>query len=318
MAENQQEGKELVEQTAQNLPEVSGFGGKESFALLQRQAILLSESDLVPKEFKGKIANCVIALEMAQRVRASPMAVMQNLYIVHGKPSWSSQFIIAAINNTGRYSPLRFETKGEEMDSACRAWAIEKLTGERLDGPWVTMQMAKDEGWLDKSGSKWKTMPELMMRYRSGTFFGRLYAPEVLMGMQSSDEVNDITSENTGGAAALMEQFKKEEHKAPINIEVEESTPATETEKTESLPEEKPPRSSRRSAAKTISPKEKLSEALGKYCDGDMLMMQEVLKEVSYSDIGDNPAWIEDMDKASDEQLTVAYNNLQNKIESEK
>ncbi len=169
------------------------FYTKEGFALMQRTAALLAASELVPEIFRGKIANTTIALEMAQRIGAGPLAVMQNLYIVHGKPGWSAQFIIAAVNNTGRYSPLRFAVTGEGDAKTCVAWAIEKATGERLESPPVSIDMAKKEGWFDKNGSKWKTMPDLMLRYRSATFFGRLYAPEVLMGMQTTEEIIDIT-----------------------------------------------------------------------------------------------------------------------------
>ena len=54
------------------------------------------------------------------------------------------------------------------------------------------MQMADAEGWTKKNGSKWKTMPELMLSYRAATFFGRMYCPDLLMGMQTADEVEDI------------------------------------------------------------------------------------------------------------------------------
>jgi hypothetical protein len=143
---------------------------------------------------------------------------MQNLYIIEGRPSWSSQFIIAAINSCGRFSPLRFEIsepgkpqevvytatvwknkqKVEEQrkvkvqHQTCRAWVIEKETGDRLDGPTVSIQMAIDEGWLTKNGSKWLTMPEIMLRYRAASLFGRLYAPELLMGLQTVEEVRDV------------------------------------------------------------------------------------------------------------------------------
>lgn len=170
-----------------------GWNTKEGFALMQRAATLLAASELVPEIFRGKVANTTIALEMAQRIGAGPLAVMQNLYIVHGKPGWSSQFIIAAVNNTGRYSPIRFAVTGEGDAKTCIAWAIEKATGERLESPPVSIAMAKAEGWYDKNGSKWKTMPDLMLRYRSATFFGRLYAPEILMGMKTEEEIVDIT-----------------------------------------------------------------------------------------------------------------------------
>jgi hypothetical protein len=163
-----------------------------NFDHAQRVAKMLSSSDLIPKEYKGNIQNTLIALEMANRIGASPLMVMQNLYIVHGKPSWSSSFIIAALNGCGRFDPIRFDLTGEGKTLSCKAWTTEKGKQARIEGPSVTMDMAKAEGWIDKNGSKWKTMPELMIRYRSAAFFGRLYAPEILMGMQTIEEVIDI------------------------------------------------------------------------------------------------------------------------------
>ena len=169
------------------------FGSATSFEHAQRVAKMLSSSDLVPKSFQGNIQNTLIALEMANRIGASPLMVMQNLYIVYGKPSWSSTFIIAALNAPKKFSPLRYEMTGEGDNYGCTAWAYDAETKEKLEGPKVTWEMVKAEGWLKKDGSKWKTMAELMFRYRAAAFFGRLYAPEILMGMLSSDEVEDIS-----------------------------------------------------------------------------------------------------------------------------
>jgi hypothetical protein len=174
-------------------------GDLQIFEDSQRIAGALAQSTLVPKDYQNNVANCMIAMEMAQRVNANPMAVMQNLYIIHGKPSWSSQFIIAMINGCGKFSPLRFEIYGKPSDldnMGCRAYSTDLASDEKLEGPWVTMKMAKAEGWISKSGSKWKTMPDLMMRYRAAAFFGRLYAPELLMGMSSDDEQQDIKANN--------------------------------------------------------------------------------------------------------------------------
>jgi hypothetical protein len=128
---------------------------------------------------------------MAQRIKASPLAVMQNLYIVHGKPAWSSQFLIACVNASGKFSPIRYAMSGEGETRSCTAWAVD-VTGEKLESPAVTIAMAKAEGWYSKSGSKWQTMPELMLRYRSATLFARLYCPELTMGIQTDDEVVDV------------------------------------------------------------------------------------------------------------------------------
>lgn len=169
------------------------FGDSQSFEHAQRVAKMLSASNLVPKEYQNNVANTMIALEMANRTKSSPLMIMQNLYIVHGKPSWSGSFIIAALNGCGRFTPLRFDMQGQGATLSCMAYANDKKTGERINGTRVTMQMAEAEGWVNKPGSKWKTMPEQMIQYRAGTFFGRLYAPDILMGMPSSDEVEDFT-----------------------------------------------------------------------------------------------------------------------------
>jgi hypothetical protein len=162
------------------------------FEHAQRIAKLLSSSDLVPNQYKGNIANTMVALEMAHRMNASPLMVMQNLHIIHGRPSWGSSFIIASLNSCGRFGTLRFES----TPTSCKVVTMDKQSGAILEGPTVTMEMAKLEGWLDKPGSKWKTMPELMLKYRAAAFFGRLYAPEIMMGLYSADEVVDIAANN--------------------------------------------------------------------------------------------------------------------------
>jgi hypothetical protein len=162
-----------------------------NFEHAQRVAKALSSSNLIPSNYQGNIPNTLVALEMANRIGASPLMVMQNLHVIHGRPSWSSSFIIAALNSCGRFSALKFIT---DKPGHCKAVAVEVATGEQIEGPTVTLEMAQAEGWATKAGSKWKTMPELMLRYRAAAFFGRLYAPDILMGMQTSEEASDVVS----------------------------------------------------------------------------------------------------------------------------
>ena len=171
----------------------SAFSCPSAFEQAQRMAKLLTSSSIVPQSYRDNIADSVIALEMANRIGANPLAVMQNLYIVHGRPAWSSQFLISCINASGKFSPLRYAMTGKRGEDSfgCIAWAVDK-SGERLEGPEVTIGTAKAEGWFQKNGSKWKTMPELMLRYRAATLFARLFAPELTMGIQTDDEVIDI------------------------------------------------------------------------------------------------------------------------------
>ncbi len=166
---------------------------ERSFELAQRRAKMYSSSKLVPKQFQGNLADCTIALQMADRMGADTFMVMQNLYIVHGNPAFSAKFLVACLNACGRFTPLRYRMTGDKgTDSwGCIAWAKDE-TGEILESAEVTIKMAKDEGWYQKSGSKWQTMPEMMLQYRSAAFFTRAYAPDVSMGMMTREEVDDM------------------------------------------------------------------------------------------------------------------------------
>ena len=188
------------------MPSVPVFADKQVFEHAQRVAKMMTTSSLVPKEYQNNIPNIMIALEMANRIGASPLMVMQNLNIIQGRPSWSSQFIISALNSCKRFSPLRFKMDGEGDEYGCTAWAKDQ-SGEILEGPKVTWKMANAEGWATKGGSKWKTMPELMFRYRAAAFFGRLYAPDVLMGMGTADEAEDIYDAETSSTEQRANQM---------------------------------------------------------------------------------------------------------------
>lgn len=182
-----------VAKVEQQIDIIPGFSSQKSFELSQRAAKLLAASTLVPKEYQDNIPNCVIALNMASRMQADPLMVMQNLFIVYGRPGWSSQFLISTFNTSGRFTAIRYEWTGEpgKDNRGCRAWSIEKATGERLEGSCVTIEIAKKEGWYGKNGSKWQTMPEQMLMYRAASWFIRAYAPELAMGMHTEDEIYD-------------------------------------------------------------------------------------------------------------------------------
>lgn len=221
---------------AQPQQAVAGFFDQHGFELLQRVAKAFASSELVPKQYQGNIANCMIAMDMANRIGANPLMAMQNLYVVHGTPSWSSKFLVATINACGRFSSLRYEWKGEpgSEDFGCRAWAIERETKERLDGIWVTWKMVNAEGWASKNGSKWKTMPDQMFVYRAAAFWQRAYAPELGMGLQTVEEMHDIIDVNPDGTVASV--TSESLRNAPRDVRpvetakpVQAANPATET-----------------------------------------------------------------------------------------
>lgn len=191
--------KQTTELTVQESKELAlnpAYQTMKMFELQQRMAQMYVQSTIVPDTYRGNIGNCAIAIDMAQRMHANPLMVMQNLYIVHGQPSWSSKFLIACINSSGRFTPLRYQFFGKRgtMQYACRAYAYEKSDREHKDalcGIWVTMEMAQKEGWMSKNGSKWATMPDQMLVYRAAAFWQRAYAPEISMGFYTKEELED-------------------------------------------------------------------------------------------------------------------------------
>jgi hypothetical protein len=202
--------------TTSDASAINAFGSDANFAHAQRMAKLLSSSTMVPEQYRtiydgGKlvqdgIPNCIIALELAARIGASVFMVMQHLYIVHGKPGWSSAFLIATVNASRRFTPLRFRwegTRGQD-DFGCRCVARDRETNEECKGALVDWKMVKAEGWLSKKGSKWATMPEQMFIYRAASFWTRAYAPELSLGIQTTEEVIDTVGELVGmGPAAI-------------------------------------------------------------------------------------------------------------------
>lgn len=187
-------GKQAVQQSAKRVTDYSLgiFGTSDNFIMAMQMAKALASSTIVPQTFQKNEANCLIAIEQAQRLRVSPIMVMQNLHVIQGRPSWSSKFLIAAINNSGKFDmELQFEETQDKDGKpfSCTAWTTKN--GRKVNGMTVDMDMAKEEGWLSKNGSKWKTMPQLMLRYRAASFFSSLNCPELTMGLYTREEMQD-------------------------------------------------------------------------------------------------------------------------------
>ncbi|MEJ7804308.1 MAG: hypothetical protein WKG03_00080 [Telluria sp.] len=233
MSDNQQAAVTAVAHT-HDAATMMGFQNLGSFEFMQRAAKLFATSTMVPAAYQqviekgygrnktyeqnpAALSNCMVALDLAQRMNASPLQVMQNLHVIEGRPSWGSPFIIALINNCGLYAHnLRFDFEWLEeigaqhityewvndqkreviktvrvRNARCVAWTTDK-TGTRVESPPVTIQMAVEEGWYTRNGSKWRTMTQLMSQYRAAAFFGRTHNPELLMGLPTAEELHDI------------------------------------------------------------------------------------------------------------------------------
>lgn len=190
------------------------FADSESFQKIYDIGKMFASSQLVPQNFQGKAMDCTIAVDMANRMGISPLMVMQNLYVVKGKPSWSGQACMSMIRGAAEFKNVRPVYTGERNTDSwgCYIRAEYRDTGEIVRGTEVTIGMAKAEEWYQKNGSKWKTMPEQMLAYRAAAFFARVYIPNALMGVSVEGEAEDIakrepmeTDEPLGVQEVVME-----------------------------------------------------------------------------------------------------------------
>ena len=168
------------------------FGSSDNWLMAGQMAQAFSQSTIVPKDYQGNQANAMVAIEIANRLQTSPLMVMQNLYVIQGRPSWSAQFLIASVNGSGKYDmELQYDEKKDKDGKpfSCQCWTTKD--GRKVSGPVIDMEMAKAEGWTTKSMSKWKTMPQIMLRYRAASFFARMNCPEMTLGFYTKDEVID-------------------------------------------------------------------------------------------------------------------------------
>ena len=182
----------MSDQSALTKPSTgSVYSSIQSFESAQRIAASLADSALVPNTYRGQqgLPNCIVAIEIANRMGMSPFQVMQNLNVIHGRPSWSSQFIIGLIQGCGRFEGFTYT----EAADSCQCFATLKTTGEQVSGPKITMDMAKREGWT--KNTKWSTMPQTMLRYRAASAFGRFHIPDLILGIQSVEENEVIDAE---------------------------------------------------------------------------------------------------------------------------
>lgn len=187
------------------------------FELAQRWANAFAASQLVPGHLRGKPADCLIGLMMAKQIGDNPLTVLQNIYIVGGKAGWSATYMIARANQSGVFrGRITWDEEGAGQDLTVTAKATLADTGEEVRIA-ASMQMAKAEGWT--KNQKYQTMPAHMLRWRSATMLVRLYCPEVMLGMATADELEDVSAAAAPARAAMvttLDAFAAEAETAPV------------------------------------------------------------------------------------------------------
>ena len=207
---NEEKTLAVVEQTTE-LATNGVWENKDQFNQLLRAAQMLSQTSIIPQSYQGKPQDCFVAIEMANRMGVSPLVVMQNMYVVKGKPAWAGQACTMFINSCGKFAGVKHVYTGEKgTDSrGCYVTATRISDGVQVNGVEVTIAMAKAEGWT--SNTKWRNMPELMLAYRASAFFARVHCPEALMGVQLVDEIYDTeTSRNAKKTSTLTAALKED------------------------------------------------------------------------------------------------------------
>ena len=204
--------QELVASPQPELAPVTVWTDKKQFDQLLRAANMLSQTSIIPATYQGKPQDCFVALEMATRMGVSPLVVMQNMYVVKGKPAWAGQACTMFINSCGKFTQVKHVYTGEKgTDSrGCYVTATRISDGIQVNGVEVTIAMAKAEGWT--ANTKWRTMPELMLAYRASAFFARVHCPEALMGVQLADEIYDADVNRSVTRTSTLTAALKEEN----------------------------------------------------------------------------------------------------------
>ena len=203
--------QDLVASPQPELAPVTVWTDKRQFDQLLRAANMLSQTSIIPATYQGKPQDCFVALEMATRMGVSPLVVMQNMYVVKGKPAWAGQACTMFINSCGKFTGVKHVYTGEKgTDSrGCYVTATRISDGVQVNGVEVTLAMAKAEGWT--ANTKWRTMPELMLAYRASAFFARVHCPEALMGVQLADEIYDTDANRSATRTSTLTAALKEE-----------------------------------------------------------------------------------------------------------
>lgn len=190
---DQAETQEVVLVEPKLQPQVATmWNNTKMFNTAYKMAGYLSQSDLIPQAYQGKVGNCLIALDISNRMGVSPMAVMQNSQVVRGKFSWTGSACKSMIDGCGRFRRTRYVEVGTQGTDG---WGFylegEDKYGDITKGVTVTVGMAKAEGWYNQN-PKWKNMTELMLKYRCAAFFMRTECAGLAMGFLTAEENEDI------------------------------------------------------------------------------------------------------------------------------
>ena len=158
----------------------------------------LAESDLVPKDFKGRPGNCLVAIQWGAELGLKPLQAMQNLAVINGRPALWGDAVIALV----RSSPLCEYVV--ETDDGNTATCKVKRRGEPEQVRTFSMDDARAAGLAGKQGP-WTQYPKRMRQMRARAFAVRDVFPDVLRGLPVAEEVMDTPTEKHMGPVEVVQ-----------------------------------------------------------------------------------------------------------------
>ncbi|AFC86359.1 recombinase RecT [Frateuria aurantia] len=191
---------------AQNLAQIERVNAllPTSIGEAMQLAEFMAKSDLLPPHLKGRQGDCLLVVMQAQRWGMDALSVAQCTSVVHGRLCYEGKLVAAALYSQkaidGR---LHYEISGHGQDASIVVTGTPRGTGQTqsVSGSvrkWRTITMKKQDGAPPKRvDNAWDTIPEDMLVYRGTRQWARRYAPEVMLGVQTPDEVDDTPMQTT-------------------------------------------------------------------------------------------------------------------------
>lgn len=173
-----------------------------SFEEAYRIAKVLAASDLVPKDYREKPENCLVAMQWGADVGLPGLQALQNIAVINGRPSiWGDAAKALALNNRECQDIQEFLTgEGDDLTAVC----IAKRKGKRDVEQHFSVADAKKAGLWGKQGP-WQNYPKRMLQMRARGFALRDQFPDALRGLVLAEEAQDYQQEKDMGLADVVE-----------------------------------------------------------------------------------------------------------------
>lgn len=156
-------------------------------------ATVLANSDMVPKDFKGKVENVFVAVQWGQEIGLPPLQALQNIAVINGRPSIWGDAALAVVMAHPQFSDIA-ETlvgNGDSMVAKC----LIKRKGKSDTVREFSAVDAKRAGLWGKGGP-WTQYPQRMLQMRARAFALRDAFPDAIKGISIAEEAQDIEEIN--------------------------------------------------------------------------------------------------------------------------